>query len=84
LPPPLWQAPVGADDTVPWEVIVDGRQNVPHESRRRGVDVAIGADKSSGDCAYPGDDAIGPRLNAGLVRLCSAARIGPAISGADR
>jgi hypothetical protein len=83
LLPSLRKAPVGADDAMPREAIVDGRKNVTDEARRGGVDVTIGADEPSWDRAYPGDDTIGARRNAGRP-LTSAARIRPATSSARR
>ena len=64
LPPPLRQAAVGPNDTVPREVIVSGREDKPHQPRRAGVDVAIGPDKPFGDVAYQSDDARTARLEA--------------------
>lgn len=77
LPPASRDAPIGADDAMPGEVIVDGRENPPDQAWRAGVDVAIGADKPRWDRAYPRDDAIGAigaRLEAGSVALSPAAK----------
>jgi hypothetical protein len=84
LRPPLRDAPVGADDAMPWEATVGGRKNTPDEAGRAGVDVAIGADEPGGDRARPAEDARGARLEAVLVRLNRAAWTGPATSSAHR
>ena len=56
---PLWRASrqvaVGSDDAVPRE-IVDRGENVPDQPRCAAIDVAIGADKSFRDRAYPLSD----------------------------
>src|ERR1700694_1398421 len=39
LPPSSRDAPVGADDAMPGEVIVDGRENAPDQAGRAGIDV---------------------------------------------
>ncbi len=57
LSPSFRDAPIGTDDAMPWQVDVDGRQNMADEARRAGVDVAVGADKPGGDCAHPSDNA---------------------------
>lgn len=57
LSPSLRDAPIGTDDAMPWQVDVDGRQNMANEARRAGVDVAICADKPGGDPANPADNA---------------------------
>lgn len=62
LQPPLREAPVGADDAMPREALVGGRKNSPDKAGRTGIDVAIGADKPSGDRAHSADDAGCPRL----------------------
>jgi len=49
------QVAVGSDDAVPRE-IVDHGEDVPNEPRRAAIDVAIGADKSFRDRAYPLSD----------------------------
>ena len=69
LPPSFRQAAIGADDAMPWQVLVGGRKNVAHEPRRAGFDVAIGANKPFGDGAHPADDARRARL-----RLAAYAR----------
>ena len=78
MPASLWEAPVGADDTMPWEANVDGRKNAPDETRRGGVDVAVGADESSWDRPHPADDAIGTRLQAGRVPRNRTGQLVPA------
>lgn len=65
LPPALREAPGGADDTMPWEVVVDGRQDEPDEARRAWIDVAVGADKPNWDGAHAADDAGGSLLGGG-------------------
>ena len=62
LPPAFRQAAIGADDAMPWQVVIGGRKNVPHETRRAGFDVAVGADEPFGDGAHPADDARCARL----------------------
>ncbi|MEA2534828.1 MAG: hypothetical protein QOJ93_2639, partial [Actinomycetota bacterium] len=49
LQPPLREAPVSADDAMPREALVGGRKNSPDKAGRTRIDVAIGADKPSGD-----------------------------------
>jgi hypothetical protein len=65
LPPSLGEAPVGADDTMPWEVIRRSRKNVTHKARRLWIDVAICADKPGGNRTHPADDARGARVGHG-------------------
>jgi hypothetical protein len=83
LPSPR-EASVEADYSVPWEAIVDGRENVPDEARRGRVDVAICANKPSRDRTYSADDAIRAQCNAGRVPLNPATQIPPAFSRAYR
>jgi hypothetical protein len=45
---------------MPREVMARRRENVTHKAWGVRIDVAIGADKPSGDSAYPVDDAGGP------------------------
>jgi hypothetical protein len=78
LHPPLREAPIGADDAMPRETLVGGRKNSPDKAGRTGIDVAIGADKPSGDRAHSADDAGCPRLGTVRVRLNRAARTSPA------
>src|SRR5258708_22168163 len=53
---------------MPWEVFVCGGKKVTDQSGRFGVDVAVGADKSSGDRAHPADDARRARAEAAALR----------------
>jgi hypothetical protein len=84
LLPSLRDAPVGADDAMPWEAIVGCGKNAPDEARRAGVDVAIGTDKPSGNGAHPADDTRGARLVALPVRLNPATRTSAVTSSAHR
>jgi hypothetical protein len=63
------QAPVGANDAMPGEASVRGREDTPDESRRAGVDISIGADKPNGDRADTIDDVCGARLESVRLRL---------------
>jgi hypothetical protein len=45
------------DDAMPREALVSSGENATDQARRFGVDVAVGADKSSGNRAHPGHDA---------------------------
>ena len=78
------QAPVGANDAMPWEVIVGGRKNVPDKARRAWVDIAVGADKPGRVRAIPADDVRYALPDAGRVLLLRAARSGPPPSAAQR
>jgi hypothetical protein len=61
LPRALRHASVGPDDPMPRKIsIVRGGKNMPDETRRAGVDVAIGADKPGGNRTHPVDDASCP------------------------
>lgn len=84
MPPSLRETPVGTDDAMPWQVDMDGRQNMADEARRAGVDVAIGADKPSRDRSHPADDPRRARLEAVRVPLTGAARTHPAMTRAHR
>jgi hypothetical protein len=77
-------APVGANDAMPWEVIVDGCENAADETRRTAVDVAVGADKPCGDRAHPADDERYALLEVARVLLHGAARTGRPPSAAQR
>ena len=58
---PFRQTPVRPDDAMPRKV-VDRGQNVPDQSRRMGIDIAVGAHEPPGDRTYPLDDARRARL----------------------
>jgi hypothetical protein len=62
LPPALREASIGADDTMPWQVVVDGGKDEPDQARRHGIDVAVGAYKPRRDGAHPANDARGALL----------------------
>ena len=78
MPSSLREAPVGADDPMPREVIVRRRENATHKARRVRIDVAISADETGRYGAYPGDDTRNSRVDTGGVRKSIAARTGPA------
>jgi hypothetical protein len=59
LAPSLRQAPVRADDPVPWDLIAPvRRQDMPDEARRRRIDVTVGLDEALGDRPDASDDAL--------------------------
>jgi hypothetical protein len=58
----LSEAAVSADDAVPREVVVDGREDKTDKARRARIDVAVGADKPGRDGPYPADDLGGSLL----------------------
>jgi hypothetical protein len=56
----LCEAAIGADDAMPWEVIVDGRQDESNKARSAWIDVGVGADKPGWNRADAANDALGP------------------------
>jgi hypothetical protein len=48
---------VSADHAMPWEAFVNGGKYVTHQAGRFRIDVAVGADKPSGNRSHPSDDA---------------------------
>ena len=69
LQPPLREAPVGADDAMPREVIASRRKNEADEPRGAWIDVAIGAHKSGRDGAHAADDPSRPLFRASHVYI---------------
>lgn len=65
----LCEAPVGADDAMPRNVVVDGREDESDEAGRSWIDVPVGADKPSWDGAHPAHDARGSLLGTGGILL---------------
>jgi hypothetical protein len=59
LSPALRETPVGSDDAMPRDIVVDRRQDEPDEAGRAWIDVPVGADKPSRDGAHPAHDARG-------------------------
>ena len=55
---PLREAPVGPHHAMPRKANVNGRENMPDEAGRAGIDVAVGADESGGDRTHALHDAI--------------------------
>ena len=53
---------VGAHDPMPRKILVCRGQQAPDESRRRGIDVAIGLHETQGNSPDPVDDACEARL----------------------
>jgi hypothetical protein len=60
LPASFRDASVGADDAMPGDRFVRGRQDAPNEAGRAGIDIAVGADEPLWDRAHAVDDARGP------------------------
>jgi len=65
----LREAPVGADDAMPREVIASRRKNEADEPRGAWIDVAIGAHKSGRDGAHAADDPSRPLFRASHVYI---------------
>lgn len=61
LPLPHREASVRADDPVPGQILVGGGKHVADQSRRAGVDVAVGADEPLGNLPHAGDDPLDAR-----------------------
>lgn len=75
LPPSFRQAAIGANDAMPGQILARGRENVAHQPRRSGFDVAVSTDKTFGDGAHPADDARRAQLGlAGYALPLHAAR----------
>ena len=68
LSPALCHASIGSDDTMPGEVIVGGGQDEPDEARRTRIDVAVRANKTGRDGAYPADD-VCPALRGQAIHI---------------
>jgi hypothetical protein len=56
----LREAAIGANDAMPWEVIVDRRQDEADKAGRAWIDVAVGADKPGWNGADAANDARSP------------------------
>jgi hypothetical protein len=67
---------------VPWQASVSGRKNATNETRRTGIDVAVGANEPRRDRADPADDSLGAGLDAVGVWLSAAGRTDPAAPSA--
>jgi hypothetical protein len=72
LTPPLREAAVGSDDSVPGQVLVCGGQDLTDESRRGRVDVAVRADEALGDLTDARQDARGSRSLLGAEGIAGA------------
>jgi hypothetical protein len=57
LPSSHRDAPIRPDYAVPWKSSGRGGEDVTDQAGSSRLDVAVGAYKSNGDCAYPSDDA---------------------------
>jgi hypothetical protein len=66
---PLREAAVGADHSVPGEVLVRRGQHLTDEPRRGRVDVAIRSDETFWDLTYSGDDPLGSHRLRGTIRI---------------
>src|SRR2546427_3858128 len=62
LAPPYVNASVRSDHTMPRKVLVRGRQHPPDQTRRRGLDVAVGLDGTDRNFSDAVDDARNARL----------------------
>jgi hypothetical protein len=62
LPLPHREAPVGADDAVPRQILVRVRQHVADQARRVGVDVAVRPDESLRNVPHTGNDSPDARV----------------------
>jgi len=84
LSPALRETPVSSDDTMPWEVVVDGRKDLPDQTRRAGIDVPVGADKAGRDGTHPTHDARGALLRAAGIPPCFSGSSGHVCAAQDK
>jgi hypothetical protein len=54
-----WDSPIGAHHSVPRHIILSGGKDLADQTRRSGIDVAIGLDESLGNGSNPVQDASG-------------------------
>ena len=66
------EAAVGMNHAVPGKAFASGRENVPDEAWRFGVDIAVGADKSHGYRADPAQDQLCARIEVVALHAVSS------------
>ena len=76
------EAAVGMNHAVPGKAFASGRENVPDEAWRFGVDIAVGADKSHGNRADPTYDHFGAWIEA--LALHAKELLAPRTATSDR
>ena len=77
LKPSFGNAPIGSNHPMPWEVLLRPRQHESHQTRRFGVDFAIGLDGTRGNLSNSVDDPGCARLATWTVSLAGSRRSNP-------